>query len=774
MSDPHSRDRLYSASHQVQSAEYKERLQEIGCDLVNQLFMYMRALQLYRSDNEVFHRPLHLMANHINWVIAREGRVRLFGDASTIYLNEVLLRFPFSSLPSVNFLLETWSSQGIGGISIDAPIRAEELRVYLQQFSADQQERQEAAMYHGSIQAESIGRVRYSIMKAAQEGLQQISQAKVDPHQYAILLYSRLLQLLSKMMKSMSDEQDLLLNQITRTLQELIDLSSNHSMHFLGFTNETDPRAYEGYHTCNTVFFSILFGQHLGLSRVHLLDLGLAAALHNIGKRWIPTSLLDKYKPLSPQEQRMIRKIGIYTVQEVLKGSFQWEKVQRALTVAGVYAPPTQGAPAPHDARQAVTGRFDEEGSLQLSSFPLEGPPLYSHMIRLCATFDALCTRRPYRVKLFPAEALMKMRNQIDYQFEPYLLRRFIAFFSPMALSKLGNKQSSVSPPPEDRSTRAYGEALSPFGFGIVKEYQQYTRLRRAPRLTEEQARRLQKMRAWINKKTDILGLFGQQAAPQQAQEATKRQGRHMTTQERHMQTIAPPQQHQQAPTHQQPNQPKKQGPGRHMTTQERHMQNIRPPQPSAAKRQGPGRHMTTQERHMKQFSPPPVSESQLSLERAPRQAPQSMPQHAMARPTSAAPVMGRAAPQAVEPAFDMDDMFEEEAAETQEPSKSHVDALIEQLENAPAFFDDDDEEDMWEELPDADSAGFVITDSHTPTLSQHPDELALQKLHQAAGTPPPSSKTQDEALIVGYRAPLAGGISRETIGALPTDDTSK
>lgn len=499
----HRHDRGVSQAHKHQpiNPARDEQLQEKGRELVNYLFMYIRALQLYTSDNAIFQRPLQHMLTIINELIRLEGRVQLVGDASTVYINEVLIRFPFSSLPSVNFLLESWAQLDIGGMLIERIVTAEELQLYLQQFSKEQaQQANWNSPLQGAIRSETLQRVRASIQKAAlSEQVANLAHRKVDPQQYAMLLYGRLLQLTQQLFASLSQDDSNVHNQLTRTLQELIDLISTHKLNFLGFTNETDLRAYEHYHICNSVFFAILFGQHLGLKRLQLLELGMSTIQHTIGKRWLPQQTLDKRQPLTPNEQRTIRKIGLYTVQELLKGPFKWEKVQRAIIASGVYGSHDHSQPQDHGQTLVPPSPSSIRSGIHTRSF--------STIIRLCATFDALCTRRPYRIKLFPTEALLKMKQHLAQYFEPYLLNRFIRFFAPMALH-YQKQQEASQPPPENRDGRKYGDALSVFGYGIQAQLNEYWTLRRLPNPTEKQREHLRKLRIWIDKKTDVLDLL--------------------------------------------------------------------------------------------------------------------------------------------------------------------------------------------------------------------------------------------------------------------------
>ena len=52
-----------------------KKLQQLGLQLVNSIYMYIRSLQMYDKNNKVFLRPLHTMEEIINGILVREEKV---------------------------------------------------------------------------------------------------------------------------------------------------------------------------------------------------------------------------------------------------------------------------------------------------------------------------------------------------------------------------------------------------------------------------------------------------------------------------------------------------------------------------------------------------------------------------------------------------------------------------------------------------------------------------------------------------------------------------
>jgi HD-GYP domain-containing protein (c-di-GMP phosphodiesterase class II) len=51
---------------------------------------------------------------------------------------------------------------------------------------------------------------------------------------------------------------------------------------------------------------------------------------------------------------------------------------------------------------------------------------LYGRAIRICSTYDALTSPRPYRDAFPPATAIAKMCTEMKHEFDPHLLATFV------------------------------------------------------------------------------------------------------------------------------------------------------------------------------------------------------------------------------------------------------------------------------------------------------------------------------------------------------------
>ena len=82
--------------------------------------------------------------------------------------------------------------------------------------------------------------------------------------------------------------------------------------------------------------------------------------------------------------------------------------------VMGPVCPDDGGARIPFD---AATGK---------ARWHLQSLGLFGRIIRVCSTYDALTSSRPYREAFPPSTAIAMMTTQMKHEFDPHLLATFV------------------------------------------------------------------------------------------------------------------------------------------------------------------------------------------------------------------------------------------------------------------------------------------------------------------------------------------------------------
>src|SRR5207244_2764695 len=81
---------------------------------------------------------------------------------------------------------------------------------------------------------------------------------------------------------------------VKRAVQAIVDQVLNNEASLVGLTTLRDYDEYTFTHSVNVCIFSVALGRKLGLTKLQLYDLGMAALFHDVGKSRVPLEVLNK------------------------------------------------------------------------------------------------------------------------------------------------------------------------------------------------------------------------------------------------------------------------------------------------------------------------------------------------------------------------------------------------------------------------------------------------------------------------------------------------
>ena len=160
---------------------------------------------------------------------------------------------------------------------------------------------------------------------------------------------------------------------------------------------------YTSSHTRWITDAALSVGTELALDAKALKRLELGALFHDIGKIGVPTSILGKPGPLTPEEQRLIEmhpQLG--------------ERILSPIERLAEVRPIVESAHEHFDGGGYPRGKAGEE------------IPLESRIILVCDAFHAMTTDRPYRRQLPVEEACRRLEEEAGGEFDPRIVEVFL------------------------------------------------------------------------------------------------------------------------------------------------------------------------------------------------------------------------------------------------------------------------------------------------------------------------------------------------------------
>ena len=182
-------------------------------------------------------------------------------------------------------------------------------------------------------------------------------------------------------------EKHLICEMAARTILQALDAKDNYTFK----------------HSMRVCYFSMVMGRELKLSDRAMYDLQLAALFHDIGKIGTPDAILNKPARLNEEEFKIMKNHPQKSY-EILSGFEVFQK-------AALYA-------KHHHERYDGRGYPDRLKGSKI--------PLFSRILLIADTFDAMTSTRAYHKGLPYSVAFRELIELSGSQFDPGLVKHFI------------------------------------------------------------------------------------------------------------------------------------------------------------------------------------------------------------------------------------------------------------------------------------------------------------------------------------------------------------
>ena len=205
-------------------------------------------------------------------------------------------------------------------------------------------------------------------------------------------------------LKSLAKGEGISATRIRKSVNSCVDsiISNPNALLWLGRLRSKDN--YIAEHCLNVGVLAIAFGRHLGFGKEELQILGMCGMLHDVGKLHVDQTILDKPAKLTDEEFAVIKdhcRLG----KQILE---QDEDVPKVVI-------------------EAAYGHHERvDGSGYPRGIRADQLNLYTRIISIVDTYDAITTNRCYDSSRPPNEAMKVLFKCRETQFEPLLVEKFI------------------------------------------------------------------------------------------------------------------------------------------------------------------------------------------------------------------------------------------------------------------------------------------------------------------------------------------------------------
>lgn len=378
-----------------------------GKMLIVALHGALRAIELYPAENAAVQRAVVELVNAADALIARDHDVTLRTSGQVMFVNDVRLRLELDSYRAFTQVLTLLHASGVGRLSASGEARVREWLTLLLQL------RRGAGATPESRFQELNDRMQLAGLRCFQLGPVIEDPADtglvVESKEASKRLYARSVAVAREVLQSVRVGRPPSLRRMKRAVQGIVDQILSDETPLMGLTTLRDYDEYTFTHSVNVAIFAVAIGKRLGLSKVQLYDLGLAAVLHDMGKTRLPLELIAKRGGLAPDEWELVRAhpwLGVLAMFDLQHGTA--ELPLRAMRVAFEHHRKVDGTGYPRVVRAREQG-------------------LFSRIVAVADGFDAATSQRSYQDTPYaPSDVLRGMLNNPERGMDPVVVKALV------------------------------------------------------------------------------------------------------------------------------------------------------------------------------------------------------------------------------------------------------------------------------------------------------------------------------------------------------------
>ena len=381
-------------------------LRQKGRAFILMLYSALRSVKLYPVGHATVQRALEDLTSVTREIVSSESELELRVSGEFIFVNGTRLRLDLDNYAAFSHVLSVFRVSGIGVVHVTADVTARDWQVLVALAQAAGGAAPEDRLHDIDDKLRAANVVAFELSPPGEESGEDRERSR----ERAKRTYSQSVAVTKDLMASVRMGRSPSIKKIKRVVQGIVDQILNEETSLIGLTTIRDYDEYTFTHSVNVCIFSVGLGKRLGLSKLQLYDLGLAALFHDIGKSRVPVEILNKEGGLTDTDWRMI-------------ANHPWLGVLALFQVRGAQEFPYR----------SMVVAYEHHMKRDLTGYPRPIRPrqqsVFSKIVAVADGFDAATTRRTYQtVPYNPAEVMREMRDNPRRGMDPVVVKAFINF----------------------------------------------------------------------------------------------------------------------------------------------------------------------------------------------------------------------------------------------------------------------------------------------------------------------------------------------------------
>ncbi len=369
---------------------------ESGKNIISLYYALMKAVQVYGLNNEVVQKAAKRFSSYINSLFNIYPRITLVRYRDYIFFNKQRLRFEIDGYASIQFVHDKLKKSNIKSLTLSPGIDKDEIITFASIFKEEQE------IFLKKFAEKNLDHIEIEF-STGEEELPDFLQdgERIRKTYFSALSTTR------NLMHNLRAKKPIDIRSSKHIVYSLIDSLFQDEFGLLALTALKNFDEYTYNHSLNVGILSLALGQRIGLNKNDLVKLGTSGILHDVGKVIIPKELIYKSQKLTDEEWETLKQHSYYGVKQILKIHGLDEIALISMIVAYQH-------------------HWNYDGTGYPAHRQNQKPILFSKIVRICDSYDAMTTPRTYvPIPYLPHLALQVLWSKRNVFFDPILVKIF-------------------------------------------------------------------------------------------------------------------------------------------------------------------------------------------------------------------------------------------------------------------------------------------------------------------------------------------------------------
>jgi HD-GYP domain-containing protein (c-di-GMP phosphodiesterase class II) len=376
--------------------------------LLNAFFVLYKTSRIMQPNNAMFLHQLETFYDQLVALGKDEPSVSIKVISDRYFVNHQLVRFD-EGLSGAMTVVSEWKKLGIGGVRFESGVSKEELKKFYHSLTEVKPNRDNLESLAAKMKQLGLDHIVLLSTKDVNADMPQAAEEiRKQFRAMARTTFFTAVSVVQEVVVNTMQQRDVNISKTKRVVHSLIDHITRDESSLIELTAIKDFDDYTYAHSTNVCVYALTIGVRLGLDRPRLSQLGFSALFHDIGKVKLPKDLIRKPDAFDEEDWIQMQRHPLLGAKTILRNM--------KLDI--------------HTARGARSA-FEHHINNDYTGYPIlqyqrRNPNLFSKIISIVDSFDALTSGRVYLKKSIPPDVVMKkLRYQMAIKFDAFLLKLF-------------------------------------------------------------------------------------------------------------------------------------------------------------------------------------------------------------------------------------------------------------------------------------------------------------------------------------------------------------